>query len=212
MNLQSRIFLTSSTQVCPRCSGANVGDAGTCDSGAQQGRACITSGIVTVANAVGNKLYTLSTDCAPAGTAAGTNPPLPARHHGDIEPRRDHRRVPVQRASARPGCGACGTLCTGAACASTNAAGQCVDIKGGISQNCCANDTTTPCFTDPIVRTGSTAPPAPPSPDPSYPKTLNMTLAATYCEATSGSATVDIVTGLPGPGAPLLRRRRTGIP
>ncbi len=104
-----------------------------------------------------------------------------------------------------------GPSARGAACASTNAAGQCIDIKGGISQNCCANDPTTPCFTDPIVRTGSTAPPTPPFPDPSYPKTGNMTLVATYCEATSGSTTVDIVTGLPGPGALLLPAAATWI-
>jgi hypothetical protein len=38
-----------------------------------------------------------------------------------------------------------------------------------------------------------------------------MTLAATYCEATSGSATVDIVTGLPGPGVILLPAAATWI-
>ena len=210
VNLQSRIFLTSSTQVCPRCTGANVGDAGTCDSGAQQGRACTTSGIVTVANAAGNKLYTLSPDCAPAGTPAGTIPiSLPVTT--GTSTLAGSPPCPGQTSISKPGCGVCGTLCTGAACVSTNAAGQCVDIKGGISQNCCANDTTTPCFPDPIVRTGSTAPPTPPFPDPTYPKTGNMTVAATYCEATSGSATVDIVTGLPGPGALLLPAAATWI-
>ena len=61
------------------------------------------------------------------------------------------------------------------------------------------------------MRTGSTAPPTPPFPDPTYPKTGNMTVAATYCEATSGSATVDIVTGLPGPGAIVLPTAATWI-
>ena len=210
VNLQSRIFLTSSTLVCPRCSGAKVGDAGTCDSGAQQGRACITSGIVTVANAAGNKLYTLSPDCAPGGTAAGTIPiSLPVTTGtstlGGSPP------CPGQTSLTKPGCGDCGTVCKGPACNSMNAAGQCIDIKGGISQNCCANDPTTPCFTDPIVRTGSTAPPTPPFPDATYPKAGNLTVVATYCEATSGSTLVDISTGLPGPGALVLPVAATWI-
>ena len=210
VNLQSRIFLTSSSLVCPRCSGASVGEVGTCDSGAQQGRACTTSGIVTVANAGGNKLYTLSPDCAPSGTAAGTIPiglPITTGTStlGGTPP------CPGQTSLSKPGCGACGTVCAGPACNSMNAAGQCVDIKGGISQNCCANDPTTPCFTDPIVRTGSTAPPTPPFPDPTYPKTGNMTVVATYCEATSGSTLVDISTGLPGPGALVLPAAATSI-
>jgi hypothetical protein len=210
VNLQSRIFLTSSTLVCPRCSGANVGDAGTCDSGAQQGRACITSGIVTVANAAGNKLYTLSPDCAPGGTAAGTIPiSLPVTT--GTSTLAGSPPCPGQTSLSKPGCGACGTLCTGPACNSKNAAGQCIDIKGGISQNCCANDPTTPCFTDPIVRTGSTAPPTPPFPDSTYPKTGNTTVVATYCEATSGSTLVDISTGLPGPGALVLPTATTWI-
>ena len=210
VNLQSRIFLTSSTLVCPRCSGAKVGDAGTCDSGAQQGRACVTSGIVTVANAAGNKLYTLSPDCAPGGTAAGTIPiSLPVTTGtstlGGSPP------CPGQTSLTKPGCGDCGTVCKGPACNSMNAAGQCIDIKGGISQNCCANDPTTPCFTDPIVRTGSTAPPTPPFPDATYPKAGNLTVVATYCEATSGSTLVDISTGLPGPGALVLPVAATWI-
>ena len=86
--------------------------------------------------------------------------------------------------------------------------GQCVDIKGGISQNCCANNTAQPCFptanNGQIVRTGSAAPPTPPFGDPTYPKTGNVTLVATFCEGTAGSSLVDIVTGLPGPGALVL--------
>jgi hypothetical protein len=198
--LLSDVYLTSSTEVCPRCSGSAVGQVGTCDSGANQGSTCTTTGVVTVANAAGNKLYTLSPDCAPAGTPAGTIPITLPLTTG-TSTLAGSPPCPGQTSISKPGCGTCGTVCTGAACVTTNAAGQCVDIKGGISQNCCANDTTTPCFTDPIVRTGSTAPPTPPFPDPTYPKTANMTLVATFCEATSGSTLIDITTGLPGPGA-----------
>jgi hypothetical protein len=209
-NLQSRIFLTTVTQVCPRCSGQNVGDAGTCDSGALQGRACTTTGIVTVENAAGNKLYTLSPQCAPGGTAAGTIPiSLPVTT--GTSTLSGSPPCPGQTSLTKANCGTCGTVCMGPACNSMNAAGQCVDIKGGISQNCCANDPTTPCFPDPIVRTGSTAPPTPPFPDPTYPKTGNMTVVATYCEASSGSSVVDITTGLPGPGALILPAAATLI-
>jgi hypothetical protein len=95
--------------------------------------------------------------------------------------------------------------------------GQCVDIKGGISQNCRVNNTTQPCFptgnpNDQIVRTGSAAPPTPPFPDPTYPKTGNVTPVATFCEGTSGATTVDLVTGLPGSGALVLPMTATWMP
>jgi hypothetical protein len=110
-----------------------------------------------------------------------------------------------------------GTTCTGSACISMTPDGQCVDIKGGISQNCRANNTTQPCFptgnpNGQIVRTGSAAPPTPPFPDPTYPKTGNVTLVATFCEGTSGATTVDLVTGLPGPGALVLPMTATWMP
>ena len=61
------------------------------------------------------------------------------------------------------------------------------------------------------MRTGSTAPPTPPFPDATYPKAGNLTVVATYCEATSGSTLVDISTGLPGPGALVLPVAATWI-
>ena len=203
VSLQSRIFLTGATQVCPRCSGANVGDVGTCDSGSRQGRACTTSGIVTVANAAGNRLYPLSPDCPPLGTPAGTIPITLPLTTG-TSTLAGAPPCPGQTGLAAAGCGVCGTTCTGGACVGTTPTGQCVDVKGGVSQSCCANDTSTPCFPNPIVRDGATAAPTPPFPDPTFPKTGDATLVATFCEATSGSATVDVVTGLPGPGALVL--------
>src|SRR4029077_9324941 len=44
------------------------------------------------------------------------------------------------------GAGACNAGCTGTACASQDAAGNCIDAKGGISQLCCSNNTALPCF------------------------------------------------------------------
>jgi len=216
VNLLSDVFITTISQVCPRCSGSDVGQVGTCDSGAKQpGRACTTDGVVTVVNASGNKRYTLSPDCPPSGTPAGTiTIGLPISTGTSILA--GSRPCPGQQQDASATCGVCDTKCTGSACVSMTPEGQCVDVKGGLSQNCCTNDTTQPCFptanNGQIVRTGSTAPPAPPFPDPTYPKTGNVTLVATYCEGSAGSTLVDVVTGLPGPGALVLPMAATWVP
>jgi hypothetical protein len=211
VNLLSGVFLTTSTQVCPRCSGSDVGQAGICDSGARPGRACTTSGVVTVANAAGNKVYTLSADCPPAGTPAGSIPiglPLTTA----TSTLSGSPPCPGQTQSLpNGGCVSCGTACTGAACVGTTPTGACIDVKGGISQNCCTGNTSTPCFPDPIVRAGSTAAPTPAFPDPTFPKTGNVTVVGTFCEASSGSPLVDTVAGLPGPGAILLPMAATWI-
>jgi hypothetical protein len=216
VNLSSGVFLTSATQVCPRCSGSDVGQAGTCDSGGRSGRACTTSGVVNVANAAGNKTYTLSADCPPSGSPAGSIPiglPLTTATStlsGAPPCAGQTQLLPT-------GCGTCDSspgasaACTGAACVGKTPAGECIDVKGGISQNCCTGNTSTPCFPNPIVRTGSTTPPAPAFPDPTFPKTGNVTVVGTYCESSSGSSTVDLVTGLPGPGAIVLPMAATWI-
>jgi hypothetical protein len=47
--------------------------------------------------------------------------------------------------------------------------------------------------------------PAPAWPDPTYPKTSEGTVfAAVFCEGATDSSQVNLVTGLPGPGALLL--------
>ena len=129
---------------------------------------------------------------------------------------RGRARVPGRQQDAPGTCGACGTVCTGGACVSKAPDGQCVDVKGGISQNCCGNDTSQPCFptanNGQIVRSGSAAAPTPAFGDPTYPKTGNVTLVATFCEGTAGSSLVDIVTGLPGPGALVLPMAATWMP
>ena len=207
INLLSSVYLSSATQLCPRCSGNDVGKTGICDSGPQQGRACRTGGVVTVSNAPGNTLFTTSADCLPTGPAAGVltiglslttgtstlNGPKPCGASQDDQ------------------CGggaSCSAPCTGPACVSTTASGQCVDAKGGLSQLCCSNDTTRPCFPTAgggqIVRTGSAAPPTPVFPDPTYPKTGSEVLVATFCESATGSSVVNATTGLPGPGALIL--------
>ena len=94
--------------------------------------------------------------------------------------------------------------------------GLCIDAKGGLSQTCCAGDPAQPCYPTAnggqIVRTGTAIPPAPAFPDPTYPKTGQVTLVATFCEGSSGSTVVDGVTGLPGPGAIVLPMATTWLP
>jgi hypothetical protein len=84
----------------------------------------------------------------------------------------------------------------------------CRDTKGGISQVCCSDDTTRSCF--PIAdggvlnRQGRPEAPAPLFPDTTFPKTGTGTLASVFCEAATGTSTIDLTTGLPGPAALLL--------
>jgi hypothetical protein len=99
--------------------------------------------------------------------------------------------------------GTCNAGCTGAACAATHA-GNCIDAKGGISQVCCSNATSRPCFptkTGSITRTGR-------------PGTNGHTLvsAATFCIPRTDSTLINITTGLPGPGALLLPAQGSVLP
>ena len=215
VNLLSDIYLSSLTAVCPRCSGDQPGEVGTCDAGTRQGRACTTDGVVTVANAVGNRRYTLSPDCPPSGTPAGTLTIALGLTTG-TSTLAGSKPCPGQAQDNANNCGTCNATCTGAACVSTTSGGQCVDTKGGLSQTCCSGNTALPCFPTAnggqIDRTGSATPSTPAFPDPTYPKTTDATLVATFCEATSGSSAVDVVTGLPGPGAIVLPMAGTFIP
>lgn len=205
LSLASQAFRTSLTQVCPRCSGSAPGDAGICDSGARQGRACLTAGIVDVAGAQGSSSYALSPDCPPAGEPLGAvDLQVPLTTGGAT------LSGPLPCGAAQDdGCagGTCAAACTGVACASTTN-GQCVDVKGGLSQLCCSDDPQRPCFPTaggiPIARAGSATAPAPPFGDPTYPKVGGVTLVGTFCAPASGSSLVDAIVGLPGPGAIVL--------
>ena len=206
INLLSDVFITTATQICPRCSGSDIRKSGTCDGGPRQGQACVTEGLVTVTTApVANKTFTLSSDCPPPGTAVGTlTLALPVTSGSSMF----QGLCPGQTIADACGGSACNATCTGTACAQTTSDGKCIDVKGGVSQVCCANDSTRPCFPSAgggsIVRNGSAGVPAPAWPDATYPKTGDATLAATYCVPASGSNLVNGSTGLPGPGAVLL--------
>ena len=64
----------------------------------------------------------------------------------------------------------------------------------------------------PIVRLGSATAPVPPFGDPTYPKIGGLVLAGTFCAPASGSALVDPLVGLPGPGALLLPMAAAWLP
>jgi hypothetical protein len=231
IRLESDVFLTDNTNVCPRC------ETGTCSSGPRAGRPCSVDGEVFVAEAAAaNRTFRLSKDCPPptdlkAGTLlidlplttdTSTLQPLPGG-----SPATPCVRQPGEPAGltplpdACPAGGACTATCAGEACATTGVdfvtgATVCVDRKGGVSQLCCSNAPTVPCFpTGPgsigaVTRTGKALVPQPPWPDTTYPKTTTCAAGActvqvaTFCEAATGTGSVDGLAGLPGPGALVL--------
>jgi hypothetical protein len=202
VNLNSRVFvLQPAANVCPRCAGdGTIGSKGTCQSGRNQGQPCTVNGLTKVVGSLGDENYQLSSDCLPDGQPAGTlviDLPLTTG-----EARKDGPKpCPGQvNDDACPGAGSCTVDCS-----ATPAP------KGGINQTCCSNNPLRPCFptaTDSsgsIIRTGTPVPVSPPFPDTTSPKTAEgARLAAVFCEARTTDATVDNLTGLPGPGAILL--------
>ena len=214
--LFSDVFATDATRVCPQCL------SGTCDSGSKRGVSCHVDGSVVVANSLAtNKNFQLSKDCPPLGNPLSTlviNLPITTGTigtpgTGGSKPCREKEAqgVPVKDNNCSGGCGQ--GNCTGLACVSkiadpSNPAQMiCVDSKGGLSQACCNDNTTVPCFDTGtggigIQRTGRAVAPTPAFPDPTYPKTAEgVVTVATFCEAATGSSNIDTVTGLPGPGA-----------
>jgi hypothetical protein len=207
LHLLTDVYITVATNLCPRCSGAAIGQVGTCNAGARSGLACRTEGIVTVETAPGDKVFTLSSDCPPSGQPAGTiSITLPMTTGASTLP--GPRPCGAAQDDDCRG-GTCSATCTGSACASMFE-GQCVASLGGISQVCCSSNTIRSCFPTAaasggmIVRTGTPGVPAPSWPDPGYPKSASATLAASFCSGSTGSTVVDATTGLPGPGALLL--------
>lgn len=207
VNLFSDVFvLQPAGAVCPRCTGdGTIGSTGTCQGGRNNGKACTVNGLVTVVGSNGDPNYQLSSDCTPEGQPAGTltiDLPLTTG-----EARKDGSK-PCPNQKSDDACAGAGT-CT-VDCAATPAA------KGGINQTCCSNNPILPCFpTAPdaagsIVRTGIPVPVSPAFPDTSSPKTASgAKMAATFCEAATTDSTVDILTGLPGPGAIILPVEQT---
>jgi hypothetical protein len=213
LRLSSEVYLTASTQICPACSAADIGGIGVCRAGRRAGLACRSEAVVQVAGAAGGSgRLTVSSDCPPLGPPAGTlrlTLPLTTATSTLSGPN-------ACGAASDDACraAACGAVCTGSACVTTTADGTCVDVKGGLSQACCASSTATPCFptaTGDLVRSGSAATPLSAWPDPTYPKSAQATLVSTFCEPRTGSAVLDVVAGLPGPGALVLPVAQTWV-
>ncbi len=202
--LLSDIYNTSANQVCPQCSGASIGAGGSCDSGPNQGQHCTTNGTVQVVNPTANvnEKYTLSNDCPPGGQQGSKTGTVTV-----ILPVTTGTDSRTGRCPGQPKDDQCGTF--SAAC-TVNCQGQ-ADVKGGINQWCCSDTNHTPCFptasnsgepNHAITRTGVAVQPTPACPDTTFPKTgMNASTVATFCIASSGGATIDQVSGLPGPGA-----------
>lgn len=182
--------------ICPRCSGANVGDVGTCDSGARAGQACTTNEINTVIGfQTATPVYNVSRDCLPSGapSASVTINDIPLT-------------TSTATLSGSPPCagqakddncgnnGPCTGTCTGSAL-----------NGGGVAQYCCAGKTTRACFPTgagsigKIERDGSTSPATPQWPDPTYTKTGDATLVTAFCVPKTNNILVDPSVGLPGP-------------
>ena len=226
--LHSRVYLTDGVHVCPRC----IADR--CDSGARAGAACHVDGTVFVASAqTSSKTFALSKDCPPAATApagtleltlpltTGTSTLAPEPGARPQTPCIAQAGEPVGVPPAPDACRN-GGQCTIGACAGpstcastttdpTTGDTMCVDAKGGLAQSCCSNDPTRACQptrTGSVTRVGHAEAPRDASGAAygagTYPKQSEVVSVATFCEAATGTATIDALTGLPGPGALVL--------
>jgi hypothetical protein len=216
VKLFSDVYLTSRDDVCPQCKNGKCNAA----AGGNGGKDCTVEATVPVyVSSTRTDQYDLSSTCVysspPTATLAIDFTPLTSGTSGTLTGPTPCTKKPGEPAGVPPlpdQCNAtgCGSECTGLACVSkivdpTNPGHQiCIDSKGGISQLCCNNNTTKPCFTlrdgGTVTRTGLTEPPQPPLPDATYPKTQGGILVSTFCIPATGTNTIDSVTGLPGPG------------
>jgi hypothetical protein len=219
VGLFSDVYLTAETSVCPQCKN------GKCNGGANAGKDCTVEAaqFPVFRNANTTDHYDLSSTCVPSNPTAtlridfnpltsGTASPLAGDTPCKAKPG-EPTGVPPQKDQ----CGAGGCAegnCTGNACVTkaedpTNPGTMvCIDSKGGLSQACCVNQTSQPCFlrdgSGNLTRTGKISAPQPALPDTTYPKTQAGVLASTFCIPATGTNTIDSVTGLPGPGTILL--------
>ena len=214
LTLSTEVWVAPPSVVCPQCSGDGLGTTGVCLAGPDKGRACRVEGTVLVSDA-GNKPFRLSSSCRPDGTlAARLSIPL----HVTTGARAIQGPLPCAGQLETNGCASgdsCTGTCSGSACVAMApdpvdpATAVCVDRKGGLSQRCCAADTTLPCFpADRITREGKAVLLQPTWPDPAYPKTGDPVLVDTFCEPATGSNLLDaLTTGLPGASALILPMR-----
>jgi hypothetical protein len=218
IHLTSEVYLTDTSSVCPQCKG------GKCNSGQNSGKACtVDAAQIPVFISQGNiDKYDLSAACPPSSPPAASLKidfvPLTTGTAGTLQGPVPCNQKPGEPAGVQPpqpdACGGsgCGAPCSGLACLNkiddpVNPGTQvCVDSKGGVSQLCCNNQPSKPCFTlannGQVNRAGHADIPQPPLPDTTYPKQMTKgVLASTFCIPATGKSSIDQVTGLPGPGA-----------
>ena len=207
VRLSSDVYLrTTFDEICPVCiptgDGGTIASAGTCSgTAANAGAACTVDAQVTVAG-TGEQL--LSSACSPLGDTGGPvatpaiDLPLSTGTSSLVGPLPCGDTAGPQKSDDNCGsAGSCTATCTDAACVDHDDAGHCIDIKGGISQQCCSIVTSAPCFPTrdggTLVRTGT------PATDGQV-----QVSAGTFCIPRTPSALINLVAGLPGPGALLL--------
>ncbi|HEV7735443.1 MAG TPA: hypothetical protein VGR62_24935 [Candidatus Binatia bacterium] len=185
-NLAANVYLTTLTNVCPQCV------AGTCNGGANSGAACTIGETVNVQGAI-DTTYDVSIDCPASGTA------IPVALTVNVTTGQSSASNCPGQTDSNDCAGAqtCTAVCTGG-------------NHGGITQSCCSGATTKACFPATVTRQGSSAPPLPVWPNPSYPKT-ETTAAATLVSAFCAPGAPGILgiavnqdVGLPGPAAFIL--------
>ncbi len=201
------------SELCPRClstTGA-PGSQGRCSATAEApGATCVVEAVGRVAQAPGDQIYPLSSSCLPAQETNVGNLGVPLPLTTGTSELAGALPCAGQQQDDQCEAGPCTVgICTGGACVALDAAGRCLDHKGGLSQACCSSDSAVPCFPTrgggSLVRSGVPFLLDPPWGDPQYPKAAaGGALVGTFCAPATGSPVIDLVAGLPGPGALVL--------
>jgi hypothetical protein len=206
IRLNSEVFQTNRDKVCPECRNNR------CDSGPRMGAACQVEGSVRVRNdGQGvNQVYQLSSSCPPGppqGSRTGTVSVTLPLTTGTATMPGTGGGSPVQVCPGQTVHDVCGSFST----TCSVPCGNVPDTKGGMNQWCCGDAQSTPCFptaansAEPnhtITREGAAVAATPPWPDPTYPKTAtDAKVAAVFCIGDTGEPAINVVAGLPGPGA-----------
>ncbi|HEV7731453.1 MAG TPA: hypothetical protein VGR62_04785 [Candidatus Binatia bacterium] len=200
VTLRADVHVQTPYTVCPRCSGDAVGARGTCSSGGRQGEACTVEARVRVVNSPSPD-YFLSADCPPDAAKLAVSIPIAMTLTTGEAALAGSHPCPAQDVDDACGMGTCTVDCS-----------DTIPSRGGINQICCSNSPATACFPTAadsppgrIVRNGIAAPLTPAWPAPTASRKATGTfLAATFCLPRTSDQSVDILAGLPGPGALLL--------
>ena len=212
LHLMSDVYLTDPTQVCPVCSGKGVGDTGTCNVGRNARRACRTDAIMDVVSGATTRRLNVSADCTPSGNPAGTLQLTLPLTTGTTT-----TSTATCGASSANSCGAgtCSATCTGNACVSTDAEGRCIDAKGGVESVVLLEQ-----HADRVLpgRAGRDRPhgrhdgPDARMARPDVSQDRRCDARRGVLRSATGTAAVDIATGLPGPGHPRLPLTQSFLP